>query len=127
MGILGRGLSAQDCFEIGKAAYNARDYYHTLLWMQEAIDRLPLDRSGPKESDVLEYLAFALYHQGNPKRALSMTKRIVEIDPYHPRAEGEHFSSLLMKGSKFNSTTPNLIFLRNLDWRFRVPKNIKKE
>ncbi|KAI1715402.1 2OG-Fe(II) oxygenase superfamily domain-containing protein [Ditylenchus destructor] len=85
---VGRGLSAQDCFEIGKAAYNARDYYHTLLWMQEAIDRLPLDRSGPKESDVLEYLAFALYHQGNPKRALSMTKRIVEIDPYHPRAEG---------------------------------------
>uniref|UniRef100_A0A915ETU9 procollagen-proline 4-dioxygenase n=1 Tax=Ditylenchus dipsaci TaxID=166011 RepID=A0A915ETU9_9BILA len=87
---VGRGLSAQDCFEVGRAAYNIKDYYHTLHWMQEALDRIAVEKSkdGPKESDILEYLAFALYHQGNPKRAMAMTKRIVDIDPYHPRAEG---------------------------------------
>lgn len=31
---VGKALSGQDCFEVGRAAYNAKDYYHTLEWMQ---------------------------------------------------------------------------------------------
>lgn len=86
---VGKGLSGQDCFEVGKAAYNSKEYYHTLEWMQEALERSKNEKPKTvKESEILEYLAFALYKQGNLKRALAMTYRLFEIDPNHPRAEG---------------------------------------
>ncbi|KAI6214880.1 Procollagen-proline 4-dioxygenase [Aphelenchoides besseyi] len=59
-------LSASDCFEIGRLAYNNEDYYHTLLWMDEAMERSK--RESPPtatEAEILEYLAFALYKQDN--------------------------------------------------------------
>jgi prolyl 4-hydroxylase len=86
---IGQQLNAHDCFEVGRAAYNARDYYHTLLWMQEAYERH--EKETPPSvsiSEVLEYLAFALYQQGNVKHALALTRRLAAIDPAHPRAAG---------------------------------------
>lgn len=73
-------LQAHDCFELGRVAYNQGDYYHTLLWMTEAQHRM--QHENPKtveEADILEYLAFAMYQQGNVKRALSMTKRLLHF------------------------------------------------
>ena len=57
---------------------SAEDYYHTLLWMEEALKRAEEDES-IAESEILEYLAFALYKQGNLKRALLSTDRLYEI------------------------------------------------
>ncbi|KAK6039932.1 tetratricopeptide repeat protein [Cooperia oncophora] len=82
-------LTAHDAFEVGRAAYNQRDYYHTLTWMQTAMNRL--EHENPKtieEEEVLEYLAYALYQQGNVRRALALTKRLAAIAPNHPRARG---------------------------------------
>ena len=62
-----------------------KDYYYTLEWMIEAMER---DPSRELEIEILEYLAYALYQQGNQKRALALTKRLVEMAPDHPRAEG---------------------------------------
>ena len=62
-----------------------KDYYYTLEWMIEAMERDPLREL---EIEILEYLAYALYQQGNQKRALALTKRLVEMAPDHPRAEG---------------------------------------
>ncbi|KAI6189236.1 Prolyl 4-hydroxylase alpha-related protein PH4 [Aphelenchoides besseyi] len=86
----GKALNAEDCFEIGRAAYNARDYYRCIEWMSEAEARLKIegDRSRIQRADVLEYLAYSLYQQGNTKRALVLTKELARIDPYHPRAAG---------------------------------------
>ncbi|KAI6227577.1 Prolyl 4-hydroxylase alpha-related protein PH4 [Aphelenchoides fujianensis] len=86
----GKALNAEDCFEIGRAAYNARDYYRCIEWMAEAEARLKVegDRSRIRRADVLEYLAYALYQQGNTKRALALTKELLKIEPYHPRAAG---------------------------------------
>ncbi|KAL3113642.1 hypothetical protein niasHT_010671 [Heterodera trifolii] len=78
-------LNANDCFESGQAAYNQKDYYYTLEWMQEALRR---DPSATLEADILEFLAYALYQQGNQKRALAMTKWLVRLAPGHPRAAG---------------------------------------
>lgn len=59
-------LSAADCFELGRQAYNVEDYYHTLLWMREADDRLRHEVNETIErSDILEYLAFSTFKQGN--------------------------------------------------------------
>ncbi len=53
-------LVADQCFELGKHAYNERDYYHTLLWMQEALDRADREEEKTVEKHlVLDYLAFA--------------------------------------------------------------------
>lgn len=85
----GKQLTADDCFEIGKAAYNVRDYFHSLEWMLETEARMKIDPSSKvKRADVLEYMAYALFQQGNTKRALVLTQELVELDPYHPRATG---------------------------------------
>lgn len=73
--------SAQDCFEIGRHAYNNEDYYHVLMWMEEALRRARETGQLTEdfEADILEYLAFAMFKQGNVKHALKMTDRLYEI------------------------------------------------
>ena len=82
-------LSAGDCFELGRQSYHNKDYYHTVLWMQEAMERYheEINKTITK-SDILEYLAFSTYMQGNVRRALQMTNELLEIIPHHERAQG---------------------------------------
>ncbi|KAM3718366.1 Prolyl 4-hydroxylase subunit [Dirofilaria immitis] len=82
-------LTAGDCFEIGLVAYKADDYYHTIMWMQEARERVEKEIIPTANlEDILEYLAFSLYKQGNLKRALLLTDELYRINPDHPRAKG---------------------------------------
>ena len=53
--------------------------------MAEALQRQP---TPSLEADILEYQAYALYQQGNQKRALVATRRLAQLDPDHPRAAG---------------------------------------
>nr|CAD7616358.1 unnamed protein product [Timema genevievae] len=87
-GILLKGL-AGDCFELGRQSYNNGDFYHTVLWMTEALGRYQ-DESNKTttKSDILEYLAFSTYMQGNVHRALKLTDELLEILPNHERAVG---------------------------------------
>lgn len=82
-------LSAGDCFELGRQSYHNKDYYHTVLWMTEAMERYheEINKTITK-SDILEYLAFSTYMQGNIRRALKMTNELLEILPNHERAQG---------------------------------------
>lgn len=60
-------MTANDCFELGRQSYLNMDYYHTALWMREAMDRLTLDANqtmSTSKADILEYLAFSIYRQG---------------------------------------------------------------
>lgn len=60
-------MSANDCFELGRQSYLNKDFYHTVLWMQEAINRLANDTAQTTrttKADILEYLAFSIYKQG---------------------------------------------------------------
>lgn len=63
-------VSASDCFELGRQSYHNRDYYHTVLWMQEAMDRLQEEQNVTTTSkpDILEYLAFSTYMQGSDSK-----------------------------------------------------------
>lgn len=38
--------------------------------------------------DILEYLAFSTYMEGNIRRALQMTNELLELQPDHERAIG---------------------------------------
>lgn len=47
----------------------------------------------------MEYLAFSAYMTGNIRRALKLTKQMVELEPEHPRGPGnlEYYQSTLEK------------------------------
>jgi len=81
-------LSAEDCFELGRIAYTAGDYYHTVLWMQESKDIW--EHEAEKTVDkatILDYLSFSLSMQGNTRAALNLTLEWLAIDPTHQRAQ----------------------------------------
>lgn len=82
-------LSAGDCFELGRQSYNNGDFYHTVLWMQESLQRHGEEYNKTStKSDILEYLAFSTYMQGNVRSALKLTDELLEIMPGHQRALG---------------------------------------
>uniref|UniRef100_A0A1B6CXX7 procollagen-proline 4-dioxygenase n=1 Tax=Clastoptera arizonana TaxID=38151 RepID=A0A1B6CXX7_9HEMI len=81
-------LSAGDCFELGRLSYNQQDFYHTVLWMTEALDRQEKERNNTQIErwEILEYLAYSTYMQGNVKSALQMTDELLTLVPTHQRA-----------------------------------------
>jgi prolyl 4-hydroxylase len=83
-------MSSEDCFEIGRQMYNNRDYHHTIMWMNEAMNRLNNNSRLPR-SDVLEYLAFSTFKEGNVQSALDMTNELLELNPDHQRAQGNKY------------------------------------
>jgi hypothetical protein len=54
-------LLALECYDLGRVAYTNGDFYHTLMWMQEALSHLEDETT--KESigkiDILDHLAYA--------------------------------------------------------------------
>ncbi|KHJ77109.1 tetratricopeptide repeat protein [Oesophagostomum dentatum] len=57
--------------------------------MQTAMNKLENEEEKTiEETEILEYLAYSLYQQGNVRRALALTKRLAAIAPNHPRAKG---------------------------------------
>jgi hypothetical protein len=50
-----------ECYDLGRIAYTSGDYYHTLMWMQEALDHLDTEVNNTSLSkiDILDHLAFA--------------------------------------------------------------------
>ena len=89
----GTTLSAHDCFELGRQHYNSGDYDHAILWMKEANKRLKEEPEAPTVSrgDIIEYIAFSYYTQGNLAKALQYTNELIAVEPDHPRAEGNKF------------------------------------
>uniref|UniRef100_A0A8C2E256 Prolyl 4-hydroxylase subunit alpha-1 n=1 Tax=Cyprinus carpio TaxID=7962 RepID=A0A8C2E256_CYPCA len=92
-----------DCFELGKIAYSEADYYHTELWMAQALTQLDEgEESTIEKVTVMDYLNYAIYQQGELERALELTKRMLKLDPNHQRANGnlKYFEFQLEKQRK---------------------------
>ncbi|XP_076459710.1 prolyl 4-hydroxylase subunit alpha-1-like isoform X2 [Babylonia areolata] len=86
-GVLSSKLTVEDCFQLGRLTYNEEDFYHTTLWMEEAMNRLgDKDATPAKRVELLDYLAFSYFKQGYIKRALTLTNELLELDPDHERA-----------------------------------------
>uniref|UniRef100_UPI0040535BA5 Prolyl 4-hydroxylase subunit alpha-1 n=1 Tax=Homo sapiens TaxID=9606 RepID=UPI0040535BA5 len=93
-------LTAEDCFELGKVAYTEADYYHTELWMEQALRQLDEGEiSTIDKVSVLDYLSYAVYQQGDLDKALLLTKKLLELDPEHQRANGnlKYFEYIMAK------------------------------
>lgn len=82
-------MTVEDCYELGKIAYTDADYYHTELWMVQALRQLDRGEESPIDAVlVLDYLSYSIYQQGELERALELTKRLLSLDPEHQRARG---------------------------------------
>ncbi|XP_072546686.1 prolyl 4-hydroxylase subunit alpha-1b isoform X1 [Salminus brasiliensis] len=82
-------MTVEDCFELGKIAYSDVDYYHTELWMAQALKQLDEGEESPIDKvTIMDYLSYAIYQQGEIDRALELTKRMLKLDPTHQRANG---------------------------------------
>ncbi|XP_034746141.1 prolyl 4-hydroxylase subunit alpha-2-like isoform X3 [Etheostoma cragini] len=93
-------LTVDDCFDMGKTAYNDADYYHAVLWMQQSLKQLDGgEETVVSKEDILDYLSYSVYQMGDLPRAIELTRRLVAIDPSHQRAGGNlrYFERLLSK------------------------------
>ncbi|XP_060791852.1 prolyl 4-hydroxylase subunit alpha-2-like isoform X4 [Neoarius graeffei] len=80
-------LTVDDCFDMGKTAYDENDYYHAVLWMQQALRQMDDgEETRTSKSDILDYLSYSVYQMGDVSRAIELTRRLVSIDPGHQRA-----------------------------------------
>ncbi|XP_071318229.1 prolyl 4-hydroxylase subunit alpha-1a isoform X3 [Trachinotus anak] len=97
-------LTVDDCYDLGKVAYSEADYYHTELWMVQALKQLDQGETSSTVDTVtiLDYLSYSVYQQGDLERALEFTKRLLELDATHQRANGnlKYFEYQLAKQKK---------------------------
>ncbi|NXK12336.1 P4HA3 hydroxylase, partial [Herpetotheres cachinnans] len=84
-------LSADDCFHVGKVAYDTGDYYHSIAWLEEAVGlfRLSYGSWNPEDrsslEDALDHLAFSYFMAGNISHALSLSREFLHYDPSNGR------------------------------------------
>ena len=57
---------AEDCWELGRQAYNNDDHYHTVLWMAEALDKSEKENifQTVSREEILDYLSYSTFKQG---------------------------------------------------------------
>ena len=73
-------LTVDDCFDMGKTAYNDADYYHAVLWLQQSLKQLDGgEESLVSKADILDYLSYSVYQMGDLPRAIELTRRLVAI------------------------------------------------
>ncbi|KAM7130424.1 LOW QUALITY PROTEIN: prolyl 4-hydroxylase subunit alpha-3 [Ciconia maguari] len=83
-------LSADDCFHVGKVAYDTGDYNHSIAWLEEAVGLFRLSCSWNPEDrssleDALDHLAFSYFMAGNISHALSLSREVLHYDPSNQR------------------------------------------
>lgn len=78
-------MTVEDCYELAKIAYSEADYYHTELWMAQALKQLDQGEVSTLDKvTILDYLSYAIYQQGELLRALELTKRLLELGKCKP-------------------------------------------
>lgn len=73
-------LTVDDCYDMGRTAYNEGDYYHAVLWMQQALRQLDAgEDAAVSKGSVLDYLSYSVYQMNDLPRAIELTRRLVAI------------------------------------------------
>ncbi|XP_013880673.1 prolyl 4-hydroxylase subunit alpha-3 [Austrofundulus limnaeus] len=100
-------LSGDDCFMVGKVAYEQQDYYHSVQWLEESV-RLLRGAGGqwsPEDEGtlehVLDHLAFSYFKTGNVSFALSLSHELLHHNPMNERVlkNVEKYEKLLVAAS----------------------------
>ncbi|XP_072320555.1 prolyl 4-hydroxylase subunit alpha-3 isoform X2 [Eucyclogobius newberryi] len=82
-------LSGDDCFMVGKVAYDQEDYYHSVPWLEQSVRLFRGNNWGPENQgsleDALDHLAFSHFKTGNVSHALSLSQELLHHDPVNER------------------------------------------
>ncbi|KAG5837563.1 hypothetical protein ANANG_G00240670 [Anguilla anguilla] len=122
-------LSGDDCFLVGKVAYEQEDYYHSVQWLEEAV-RLFREEGGgwvPENEgtleDTLDHLAFSHFKTGNVSYALSLSRELLRHDPSNGRVlrNVEKYEKLLVASPALDS--PEKIALRRPNTTYLSTRN----
>lgn len=125
--MMSNSMSANDCFEIGRQAYQNEDFYHTALWMNASLDKEDEEKNKTvPRSLVLDYLSYAAMMQGDIERALVLTNELLTLLPHHTRAQNNrrYYEKLLEEqqrkrrgddGGAQETDEPNEYTVRPLD------------
>ena len=82
-------LSVDDCFGMGRSAYNEGDYYHTVWWMEQVLKQLDAgEEATTSKAQVLDYLSYAVFQLGDLHRAVELTRRLLSLGK-EPLGEGQ--------------------------------------
>ncbi|XP_065062903.1 prolyl 4-hydroxylase subunit alpha-1-like [Rhopilema esculentum] len=83
-------LSINDMFELGRHAYELKDWFHTKGWMEACLKKMGNMniKDGIRRFDVLDHIAFSEYNRGNIRRALAATQEMLKIEPGDTRVLG---------------------------------------
>ncbi|NXT50006.1 P4HA3 hydroxylase, partial [Pluvianellus socialis] len=108
-------LSADDCFHVGKVAYDTGDYYHSIAWLEEAVGlfRLSYGSWNPEDrsslEDALDHLAFSYFMAGNISHALSLSREFLHYDPSNRRVARNvaKYEKLLETGRAGGAVVPH--------------------
>lgn len=62
-------MSAGDCYELGRALYNDKDFKNALSWMMETLRKYKKENETYSftEADILEYIGFSHYLLGKKR------------------------------------------------------------
>ncbi|KAL6470889.1 hypothetical protein MHYP_G00195390 [Metynnis hypsauchen] len=115
-------LSGDDCFIVGKVAYDVEDYYHSVQWLEEAVRLFRGMNWSPEHEgtleDALDHLAFSHFKAGNISSALSLSLELLRHDPSNERVlqNVEKYEKLLVARPSLSSGSvlkrPSSTYLR---------------
>uniref|UniRef100_A0A3B3ZLZ1 procollagen-proline 4-dioxygenase n=1 Tax=Periophthalmus magnuspinnatus TaxID=409849 RepID=A0A3B3ZLZ1_9GOBI len=115
-------LTVDDCFGMGKTAYNDADYYHAVLWMQQALRQLDAGEEAERAGGNLRYFEVLLSKQMNEQReALEQaTEEPIQLGTYtRPKdhlPEREAYEALCRgEGVQMNEARRSRLFCRYQD------------
>nr|XP_025042732.1 prolyl 4-hydroxylase subunit alpha-3 isoform X1 [Pelodiscus sinensis] len=121
-------LSADDCFLVGKVAYDMEDYYHSIPWLEESVSLFRGsygDWNTEDEgslADALDHLAFSYFKAGNVSQALSLSREFLHYDPSNKRIARNvlKYERLLMENpehakAEVSLQRPNVTHLQTRD------------
>ncbi|KAJ7352837.1 Prolyl 4-hydroxylase, alpha polypeptide [Desmophyllum pertusum] len=83
-------MSVGEIYDVGRHAYLNKDMFYTKTWMEETLNQYNKqnDSEGVSLFDLYDHLSYAVYKQGNMRKALEYSHKMVELDPTHERAQG---------------------------------------
>ncbi|XP_055616104.1 prolyl 4-hydroxylase subunit alpha-1-like [Toxorhynchites rutilus septentrionalis] len=109
-----RELTAEECYKIGAALSKDEGIVYATSWLREALRRWTLgDTSGVSKSEILAYLSYTIFMDGNYEEALSVVKQLLKLDPTHE------------EGLKRKETIEN--WLKYVEVHGPAPRSVKPE
>jgi prolyl 4-hydroxylase len=114
-------LTVEDCLEIGMQAYNGEDFYHAVLWLQEAVRKVALgDSSLELKERILMYLGRSFYKAGHINAALQVTELSVALNPRNQESQ-QNMRKLLNEWAKLDQKTEDHLVFTDIHlnrWEF---------